>query len=312
MADQLPSGRWRARVRHPRSGKQVSAHTMIGGPKTYATERQAEQAEDQARDQLVDHAERGLTVREWREEWTESPLWLRPAESTNIHNRERTAGFVAAYGDRAIRSVDHLVIAEWLRGGRNRGTIPALRAMFNDARKPQAGMLVTLTRSPVSGCDRARAARRSTPRPGADRGPARRSRRADAAELRRLLTDRGVFGRSPGRARRAPDHRPGLSGRVDQDRAPMERQGPEVHPAKHESRRTIAMTEPVRERLLDLPRESEWAFTTLRGPHTPPRPAVIIGTGSGARSGSATWTSTPRPGTTSAGTRSTSWSCPRM
>ena len=121
----------------PGSGKQVSAHTIIGGPKTYATERQAERAEDQARDKLVDHAERGLTLREWWVEWTESPLWLRPAESTNIHNRERTAGFVAAYGDRAIRSIDHLVIAEWLRGGRNHGTIPALRAMFNDARNPR-------------------------------------------------------------------------------------------------------------------------------------------------------------------------------
>ncbi len=33
-------------------------------------------------------------------------------------------------------------------------------------------------------------------------------------------------------------------------------------PPKHGSRRVIAMTEPVRERLLVLPRESEWVFTT--------------------------------------------------
>jgi integrase len=39
---------------------------------------------------------------------------------------------------------------------------------------------------------------------------------------------------------------------------------------KHDSRRTIAMTEPVRERLAVLPRESEWVFTTLRGTHYTP------------------------------------------
>jgi hypothetical protein len=34
--------------------------------------------------------------------------------------------------------------------------------------------------------------------------------------------------------------------------------------------RTIALTEPARERLLSLPRESEYAFTTLRGNHYRP------------------------------------------
>ncbi|HVA56398.1 MAG TPA: tyrosine-type recombinase/integrase [Gemmatimonadaceae bacterium] len=40
-----------------------------------------------------------------------------------------------------------------------------------------------------------------------------------------------------------------------------------ITPPKHGSIRTIAMTEPVRERLLALPRESEWVFTTIRGNH---------------------------------------------
>jgi integrase len=39
---------------------------------------------------------------------------------------------------------------------------------------------------------------------------------------------------------------------------------------KHGSARTIAMTPPARARLLALPRESEWAFTTLRGSHYRP------------------------------------------
>jgi integrase len=36
-------------------------------------------------------------------------------------------------------------------------------------------------------------------------------------------------------------------------------------PPKHGVTRTIALTDPVRQRLLALPRESEFAFTTLRG-----------------------------------------------
>ena len=43
-----------------------------------------------------------------------------------------------------------------------------------------------------------------------------------------------------------------------------------ITPPKHGSRGTIAMVEPVRERLLTLPRESEWVFTTLRGTHYTP------------------------------------------
>ena len=81
MANQLPSGRWRGRVRHPRSSKQVAPHTIIGGPKTYPTKRQAERAEDEARDALVGmrRARRDRRSSGGRE-WTSSPLWARPAE----------------------------------------------------------------------------------------------------------------------------------------------------------------------------------------------------------------------------------------
>jgi integrase len=39
---------------------------------------------------------------------------------------------------------------------------------------------------------------------------------------------------------------------------------------KHGSSSTIAMTEPVKDHLLQLPRESEWTFTTIRGGHYTP------------------------------------------
>ena len=44
----------------------------------------------------------------------------------------------------------------------------------------------------------------------------------------------------------------------------------EFTPPKHGFVRTIALTDPARERLLTLPRESEFVFTTLRGTHYPP------------------------------------------
>src|SRR3954470_19877493 len=100
MASRLPSGRWRGRVRDPRTGKQVAPHTIIGGPSTYPSQRVAERAEDGARDVVVDLALRGKTVDEFWREWTTDPLWARPAPSTNLHNAERTRAFALRYGDR--------------------------------------------------------------------------------------------------------------------------------------------------------------------------------------------------------------------
>ena len=121
MPQQLPSGRWRTRVRHPRSRKQISAHTIVGGPTTFENEHDARDAENRAATALATSASAGTTVRAFWTDWTADTLWLRPAESTNIHNRERTAKFVSAYGDRAIRSIGDDVVAEWLKGGKNHG-----------------------------------------------------------------------------------------------------------------------------------------------------------------------------------------------
>jgi hypothetical protein len=46
-------------------------------------------------------------------------------------------------------------------------------------------------------------------------------------------------------------------------------------PPKHDSRRTVALTTPVNARLAELPRESEWVFTTIRGTHYTPRSRVF-------------------------------------
>jgi hypothetical protein len=83
-----------------------------------------------------------VTVRAFWERWTSDPLFARPKESTNIHNRERTQAFVERYGDRRIDRIDDEVVADWLAGARRNGTVPALRAMFNDAASATAGRLV--------------------------------------------------------------------------------------------------------------------------------------------------------------------------
>jgi hypothetical protein len=140
MPMQLPSGRWRTRVRHPRTGKQIPARVVIGGPDTYATEQAAFAAEAQARDILRTNARVGGTVREFWSDWTTDPLWLRPAASTNIHNRERTSKFVTEYGDLPLRAIGDDHVAAWLKGGRNRGTVPALRRSSTTPRvQRQAG-----------------------------------------------------------------------------------------------------------------------------------------------------------------------------
>ena len=276
MANKLPSGRWRGRVVDLR-GRQVAPHTIIDGPRTYPTRRQAERAEDQARDMLLGAAERGATVREFWHDWTTSPLWARPSESTNVHNRERTRAFVERYGNRPVRSIGSTVVAEWLKGGANAGTVPALRAMFNDARKPQAGALID--RNPFASLGLRRGRGRKDVQPPDE---VMTERMIDAAgELTPpsfaayLLTAVWTAAR-PGELDALRwgdvDFTPG------HESIRIERQWnvktAKLSEPKHGSRRTIAMVDRARDRLLDLPRESEWVFTTVNGWHYTPSSRV--------------------------------------
>ena len=97
MPTQLPSGNWRPRIRHPRTGRQLNPQTVIGGPSTYPDRSRAERAECDALKLLRTSTRAGVTVLEWWTEWTSDPLWARPAESTKLHNAERTRRFVDRY-----------------------------------------------------------------------------------------------------------------------------------------------------------------------------------------------------------------------
>jgi integrase len=130
----LPSGRWRARVWS--QGRDVPVASVLGLPAgtTFATRREAKAAVARARELLRGGGDLStMTVRDFWETWTTSDMYRRPKDSTNRHNRERTKGFVEAFGDRPLRNVNRVIVNQWLANNRNRTTVPALRAMWNDA-----------------------------------------------------------------------------------------------------------------------------------------------------------------------------------
>ena len=83
-----------------------------------------------------------------------------------------------------------------------------------------------------------------------------------------------------------------------------------IKPPKNDSIGIIAMVDPLRDRLLKMGRESEWAFTTIRGTHYRPSTRNHHWNRVRAACGSATRRCTSAPGTTSPGTCSTSRSSP--
>jgi integrase len=271
MPDQLPSGRWRARVRHPRTRKQVNVREVLGGPATYETEQAAAEAERKANDVLRQGVRVGVTVREFWNDWTTDPLWLRPAASTNLHNKERTEKFVATHGDLPLRAVGHEHVAAWLKGGRNVGTVPALRAFFNDAMSGKAGALVE--RNPFANLGlRSSRGRRDT-QPPTQVEIARFVALADELtppSFAAFLHTAVYEGMRPGELDALRwDRIDFQAGTILVDEQ-WNQKTCAFTPPKHGVVRTIALTEPARERLLGLARESEFTFATLRGSHYRP------------------------------------------
>ncbi len=264
----LPSGRWRAQVYDPATGKNLSVSHVLEGPGTFATKTEAKQARMRARERLGHACVEDVTARAFWERWTSDPLFARPKESTNIHNRERTRAFVERYGNLSIGRIGDQVVAEWLAGGRRNGTVPALRAMFNDAASAKAGRLVR--QNPFA-------------RLGISKGPGRRHEQPPNEEqvwklircahelaspsFAAWLQVAAFTGLRPGELdalRRA---------NVDLDRARIrvvEQFNAKTRtftPPKNGLTREAPLTEPAREAILALPDEGEFCFAPIRGTH---------------------------------------------
>lgn len=260
----LPSGRWRAQVFH--NGKNVSVSKVLGGPGTFKTKTEAKQARARAREVLVDGGG-VVTLRSFWERWTTDPLFARPKQSTNVHNRERTKAFVEKHGSLPIDQVNDDIVAEWLSGGRRNGQIPALRAMFNDAAGARAGRLVRV--NPFAGL-------------GVSRGPGRKFQQPptephvwEMIDAARRLTS--PFFAAWLQVAAFTGMRPSELDALRWDAVDLARSRIEVREQysphegfvlpKNGKRRQAPLTEPARNALLALPREADFCFVNLRGSH---------------------------------------------
>ena len=194
---------------------------------------------------------------------------------TVTHNRERTSAFVERYGDRLVRTIDREVAYEWLADG-NRWTIPALRAMFNDAER--AGKI---DRPPFNGLGLAvptRVGRRLPARADVDRMHSLADELTPPSFSAYLFTV-GWQGIRPGEGDAL------RWDRLDFDAGTMvidqqwSAKGRRFKEPKHGSTRKLPMVPVVRDRLAALPRESEFVFTTTRDTHYTPSSRAPLGMG---------------------------------
>ena len=264
----LPSGRWRAQVYDPARGRNVSVSRVLGGSGAFATKGEAKRARELARTRLGRAQPEVVTLTDFWRRWTTDPLFARPKQSTNIHNRERTKAFVAEYGARPMDTIDDGVVAEWLAGGSRNGTVPALRAMFNDAASAKAGRVV-----------------RSNPfaRLGISRGPGRRHEQPPTEEqvwkivrcARELATPSfaawlqvaAFTGLRPGEL----DALRRVNVDLDRSRIRVVEQFSAATRTftlpKNGRPREAPLTDPAREALISLPVEGEFCFAPIRGEH---------------------------------------------
>jgi integrase len=264
----LPSGKYRAQVIDPATGKTVSAAKVLGLEQaTFQTKRDARAAVIQARTQLHG-TQRTLTVRQWAHTWTTSPLYQRPKESTNIHNAERIRRFVDAHEHVPLSAVGDEIAAAWIAGGQNVSTVPVLKAMFNDAASATAGRLITRNPWVGLGIKKTRGNRRAKP-------PAetvvwdlvRAARRLSHPSFAAWLQVAAFTGMRPGELdalRWASVDFAAEQVAVNEQFSATSRSF--TLPKNGETRAAI-LTPPARDALLALPRESAFCFVNARGAH---------------------------------------------
>jgi integrase len=272
----LPSGRWRAQVYDPRTGENVSVAKVLGLPRpeaTFATKREAKQAREKARQRLHDRAgqrRQRITVQEFADRWTTDKLWLRPKDSTNITNEERIKAFVKAYGSMAMADVDDGIVAEYLAGAAV-STVPALRAMFNDAMSAKAGRLVEQNPFARLGLEASSGNRHKQPPDEEQVWEMVKVARAVACpSFAGWLQVAAFTGARPGELDALELDALDFESNRIVIRQQYNAKAKKITAPKNGRTRTIVMTPPAKDALLGLPRESQWAFTTIRGSHYTP------------------------------------------
>jgi integrase len=164
--------------------------------------------------------------------------------------------------------VDDEIVGEWLAGGKHNGTVPALRAMFNDAASAKAGRLVR--QNPFA-------------RLGISNGPGRRHERPPSEEQVWKLVRCACELASPSFAAwlqvaAFTGLRPGeldalRRANVDLDRLRIlvvkqfNAKTRTFTPPKNGLTREAPLTDPAREAIVALPVESEFCFAPIRGEH---------------------------------------------
>lgn len=270
----LPNGRYRCQVYDASTRRNVSAAKVLGLPKdqaTFATKREAKAAREDARRKLAERRSGEMTVRDWATIWTTDPLYQRPKESTNILNRERIARFVTEHANLQLQQVDHQIVARWIAGGRNLGTVPSLSAMFNDAASLKAGQLITFNPFAKLGISKGKGnAQVPPPSEAVVRTMIAQARDIASPAFAAWLQVACFTGMRPGELDGL--HWDAID--LEHDRIVVREQfnaktrTPTL--PKNGKVRTILLTPPAREALIVTPRESEHCFVSLRGRHFTP------------------------------------------
>lgn len=138
----VKTGRYRAQVYNPATGRNISVSKVIGGSSFFESKADAKNAREKARALLAKGVLTGPTLAAFAYRWKTDPLWQRPKGSTNHQNHWAIREFVDLYGHLPIKHISHEHVSEYLAGGKRSHRIQALRTLFSDAGSVDAGRLV--------------------------------------------------------------------------------------------------------------------------------------------------------------------------